>query len=320
MEKIEEKQLQLEGTQNEADTNFINTPFKRDYSVAFAGFTKSGEDPQATSTYNRPLSDWAETQKDIGSKFHPLTQSFEPVITGTISVSEVGDSEKGMKELEIPAGLIAVFGRTGVGKSQLAARLAIQLQADYIRFGEPEVPSIHDPIVAIKLIDDFINSDKKFAVIDSFRPWFYMVTKKASIGKGGVNNALYMDLTALSSICTMAGKTLFALINPLTTGKDDVENVRSNLESSTMGLIDVTSYGQFSFVARTDQNRRTPIHVELDMAVESMIDLNKQVDKKIKRHSKQESRVESTLDLDLNDKEENQGGWFKILNELKKLK
>lgn len=236
------------------------------YTVAFAGFTERGQSEDAVSRFNGDLSEWMNDAKARGVIFDHFDHSYNPEVTALLDVSAIGDNANEQLSLEIPAGLIPIFGGTGSGKSKLTNYITKVLDGEFIRFGEPEIPSMHSPMDIIRIIREFLNGPNKIMAIDSFRPFFYMTTKKASIGKGGVNNALYMDFTALSSICTMAGKTLFVVINPLTTMKDDAENVRSNLESSTVGLINVTSYGRFSYVARTTQNERKLVQVEVNMS------------------------------------------------------
>lgn len=222
---------------------------------AFGGIFNGGEDQKATSEMTITVEEWISSNPSVVHQSVEGSYSFDPITTGTIDVTEMASGEE--KKLDIPAGVIPIFGVTGAGKTQLASYLTGILEADYLRFGEPEIPSIHSPSLLIRNIHEFLNHPtKKILIIDSFRPFFYMTTSKASIGKGGINNALYMDFTALSSIATWAGKTILIVINPLATSKDDIETTKGNLESSTMGLIHVTSYGKFSFVARTQENKR----------------------------------------------------------------
>lgn len=222
---------------------------------AFGGIFYGGEDPKATSEMTISVEEWISLHPEIIQSADSGVYTFEPSTTGSFKAkhSSSGDDV----ELHLPAGVLPIFGLTGSGKTQLASWLTGELQAEYIRFGEPEIPSIHNPSLLIENVHQFLNHPtKKILIIDSFRPFFYMTTQKASIGKGGINNALYMDFTALSSIATWAGKTILVVINPLATSKDDVETTKGNLESSTMGLIHVTSYGKFTFVARTADNKR----------------------------------------------------------------
>lgn len=222
---------------------------------AFGGIFNGGEDQKATSEMTISVEEWISSNPSVVHQSVEGSYSFDPITTGTIDATDMASGEE--RKLDIPAGVIPIFGVTGAGKTQLASYLTGVLLADYLRFGEPEIPSIHSPSLLIRNIHEFLNHPtKKILIIDSFRPFFYMTTSKASIGKGGINNALYMDFTALSSIATWAGKTILIVINPLATSKDDIETTRGNLESSTMGLIHVTAYGKFSFVARTQENKR----------------------------------------------------------------
>lgn len=231
---------------------------------AFGGIYYGGEDVKATSEMTISVEDWISTNPNVVQTGREGAYTFEPISTGSISAVRSKDDEQ--CELHFPAGVIPIYGVTGSGKTELAAWLTGQLKAEYMRFGEPEIPSIHNPSLLIANVHKFMNHPtKKILIIDSFRPFFYMTTEKASIGKGGINNALYMDFTALSSIATLAGKTIFIVINPLAVSKDDVETTRGNIESSTMGLIHVTSYGKFSYVARTIESQREAISYSVDM-------------------------------------------------------
>lgn len=231
---------------------------------AFGGIYYGGEDVKATSEMTISVEDWIAANPNVVQTGREGAYTFEPISTGSIKATTVKSDEE--CELHFPAGVIPIYGITGSGKTELAAWLTGQLKADYMRFGEPEIPSIHNPSLLIANVHKFMNHPtKKILIIDSFRPFFYMTTEKASIGKGGINNALYMDFTALSSIATLAGKTIFIVINPLAVSKDDVETTRGNIESSTMGLIHVTSYGKFTYVARTIESQREAVSYSVDM-------------------------------------------------------
>lgn len=225
---------------------------------AFAGYFKDGYNRHATSIMLQDDDARIQERPDLGVK-SSSGYSFEPLVTAQLKFKTHETSQE-PSVLDLPSGVIPIFGVTGSGKSTMATYLTTLLKARYVRFGEPEIPSIHDPKQVLSVIHDFLNNDEfKFLVIDSFRPFMFLDTEKASMGKGGVNNALYMDFTALSSLATWAGKTILIVINPLAFNKDDVETVRSNLESSTVGMIHTLSYGSFTFVSRTSSNNRKPV-------------------------------------------------------------
>lgn len=270
---------------------------------AFAGFVNGGQNGNATSTMTIGIEEWVKDNSDVTKNQSGNGYWFEPKITSKMNF--VNKTSGKIETIHFPAGVIPIFGGTGSGKTTLMNFINEELNGTYLRFGEPEIPSVHDPLEAMRVIHEFLNDpDSTVLAIDSFRPFFYMVTEKASIGKGGVNNALYMDFTALSSIATWAGKTIFIVINPLASGKDDVENVRTNLESSTIGLIHTQSYGMFSYVARTTENNRKPVTYQTDYKVEKL------------SHSDDESQM--SLDMNLDDKLSYQkSAWHKIMSGLK---
>lgn len=266
---------------------------------AFAGYTKAGYHKDFTSIMQCSPEDRIAEKPELGI-LDSNGYGFEPVITESILFHNVA---KRVDELiHIPAGVVPIFGTTGSGKSTLAYFLAKKLNAEFIRFGEPEIPSIHDPKDVMAGCHVFLNDENsKFLVIDSFRPFMFLDTEKASMGKGGVNNALYMDFTALSSLASWAGKTIFIVINPLAFSKDDIETVRSNLESSTIGLLHTTEYGHFNFVSRTKSNNRIPTLYSTDYDLKSTeIEENKE--------------VEVTNDLVIGKLDYKSGVWNRVLN------
>lgn len=269
---------------------------------AFAGYTKAGYHKDFTSLMQCSIEDRIAEKPELGV-LDGNGYGFEPIVTQSLTFHNV--ARRTDELIHFPAGVIPIFGTTGSGKSTLAYFLAKTLKAEFIRFGEPEIPSIHSPRDVMAGCHDFLNNeDSKFLVIDSFRPFMFLDTEKASMGKGGVNNALYMDFTALSSLASWAGKTIFIVINPLAFNKDDIETVRSNLESSTIGLLHTTEYGQFNFVSRTKSNNRIPILYSTDY------------DSKSVEHNKEEEDVDVTNDLVIGKLDYKSGVWNKVLNKL----
>lgn len=266
---------------------------------AFAGYTKAGYHKDFTSLMQCSIEDRIAERPELGI-LDGNGYGFEPVITESLEFHNV--AKRVNEPIHFPAGVIPIFGTTGSGKSTLAYFLAKKLKAEFIRFGEPEIPSIHNPRDVMAGCHDFLNNDgSDFLVIDSFRPFMFLDTEKASMGKGGVNNALYMDFTALSSLASWAGKTIFIVINPLAFNKDDIETVRSNLESSTIGLLHTTEYGQFNFVSRTKSNNRVPTLYSTDYDPRST-------------ETKEHEEVEVTNDLIIGKLDYKSGVWNRVLN------
>lgn len=246
---------------------------------AFGGYYSGGRNPHITSTRLITQEEAVEKHKDWFSKIlgfvsprmkgkKPVAFYYEPKINAILSFEELASGKNA--NIEIPSGVIPIFGKTGTGKSVMGGFLAELLNAIYVRFGEPEIPSIHKIEDMMEILHLFFNSDANVIVIDSFRPFFYLNSDKASTGKGGINNALYMDLTALSSLAMWAGKTVFIVINPMSFSNEDFETVRINVESSTIGLITTQSYGSFEFRARTGNNNRTPVIYKTDYSMQSV--------------------------------------------------
>lgn len=282
-----------------------------DYYVSFAGFDKYGSKATNSSAYMQSLDSWQEkAMKDPDLTWLDHDNSFAAKITLVIDKIKRRDDASD-SSIDIPAGVIGIFGATGSGKSKLTNELVKRFNIKYIRFGEPEIPSMHNPERLMEIIDRFLNSDDlgQVLAIDSFRPFFFIKTDNASTGKGGVNNALYMDFTALSSICSMAGKTLLVVINPLEISKDTVENVKSNIESSTAGLIHCTAFGQFTYVARTVENQRNPIAYEIAISDNSVGSKTKSVNSKTS---------EINLDGDIDQDTDSMTSWDKLIREMNK--
>lgn len=298
--------LELISSLNENNTSVLDSvglAFGGDKFIpAFAGYTKDGYHKDHTSEMRCSAEDRIKENPELGI-LDTKGFGFEPIITQSLEFMNV--AKRSNELINFPAGVIPIFGTTGSGKSTLAYFLASTLNAEFIRFGEPEIPSIHSPKDVMAGTHDFLNNDKsKFLVIDSFRPFMFLDTEKASMGKGGVNNALYMDFTALSSLASWAGKTIFIVINPLAFNKDDIETVRSNLESSTIGLLHTTEYGQFTFVSRTKSNNRIPILYSTNYDPQSADIVKK------------EDEVESGNDLIIEKLNYKSGVWNRVLNKL----
>lgn len=163
--------------------------------------------------------------------------------------------------IELPSGVTVIFGLTNTGKSELAKRLAKASGAEFIRFHEPELPAIVSTDELFSVIYNFLESERKMLIWDSFRYFVYNFggDSKRAAGKGGISSAMYSDLTALSLLASMLGKSIVIVINPMTDEEKDVKTIAHALEGSTAGIIQAKGYGKFNLTARTRNSLRNAV-------------------------------------------------------------
>jgi hypothetical protein len=159
-------------------------------------------------------------------------------------------------DFELPSGVTAIYGLTSSGKSELAKRISARVGGTFVRFHEPELPAITEYTELFKIIEGFLSSEDKILVIDSLRYMVYNTGEKRAAGKGGVTPGLYSDLTALSILASLVGKSIIVVINPMTDVDNDVKTIAHAIEGSVAGIIRSRSFGNFSVTARTLANRR----------------------------------------------------------------
>lgn len=177
-------------------------------------------------------------------------------------------------EIDLPYGLVVVFGRTSSGKSELLKYLITQLrkkeQVTFIRFKEPELPTMIDPYLLSARIREIAVGPIAIGAIDSFRHQvFSSENGKSAAGKGGINTGIYEDLTNLSVILARRKKTLIAIINP-STDDDSADIMAKGIEGAVAGMFIAKGYQRTTYVARTIDNNRDPVDLDY-MGVDRVI-------------------------------------------------
>lgn len=195
----------------------------------------------------------------VSNKFFwvPSTKSFDEKEYKLISSEEFSDKKP--CAMELPFGVILIYGEKGQGKSIIGHFIEYAYKnSEYMRFGEPEPPTITDPLEAIEEIHDFINDKNEYKdvdvlIVDSFRYFLNLASALGTTGTGGVNNFMYNDLTNLNAQAIQAQKTLIIVINPMASLSDAVA---AAFESSVTGFIRATSFGSFRYTARSRYSNR----------------------------------------------------------------
>lgn len=224
----------------------ITDDFVIKYNLAVSGFTNGdAKSFELEYDYNELLN-YAKTSDDV--VMYPDGLTFENKTHFTIS----GFGDNGDESIELPSGLIIVYGLTNSGKSELTKRIAVISKCRYVRFSEPELPSVSSHITLFDMMDEFIQSDEKLMGIDSFRKFIYSYIgdSQRAAGKGGISGALYSDLTDLSTLLSLAGKTVIAVINPMTDKEEDVRTIAHSIEGSVAGIIEAKGFGKFKITSR----------------------------------------------------------------------
>lgn len=173
--------------------------------------------------------------------------------------------------VELPAGLTIVMGKAGSGKTLLTLQRMTMLNeaVTYHRYAEPldagftraarENPNrvellFTEQELANRIATLLIGGPAgEVMVIDSLRYWVF--TPGGATGKGGVNMSLFTALTHLDILCTLLGKTLIVVLNPLTDDKAAYDQIVEVALGSCSGVIDVTSPTQISVNTRSNGRR-----------------------------------------------------------------
>lgn len=224
----------------------------------------------AISGYGEGTSDECEFKMDLdkkGSEYLMTTDQFKQLDDRTIEESSFSkinnlykDGEPGSTMI-IPTGVTAIYGMTGAGKSELAKMIGRRLNVSndsFIRFHEPELPSILSVDVLFRELSEFLKSDRKIFIWDSARFFVYNTNGRRAAGKGGISSAFYSDLTALSVLASYLGKTIIVVINPMVDDPKDVGTIANALEGSLSAVMQAKSYGKFKMTARTSYSQREP--------------------------------------------------------------
>lgn len=223
-----------------------------DYNIALSGFSKDEtHDFRLEFDQNELLKYSEESESMVLNDSLTYENNVQYVIPGFKQNDELVD-------LVLPTGLIAIYGNTNSGKTELAKRLAVRSGGEFIRFHEPELPSLTSHIKLFTRLEEFLESDKQILVWDSMRKYIYSTSDdvRRPAGKGGINPSLYNELTSLSILASLAGKTILVVVNPMTDKEDDVKTIAHAIEGSITGIIKSRKFGSFSLTARGVNHER----------------------------------------------------------------
>lgn len=283
-----DSQIVPEGNKNPIDLEF------EIYIGGYGSDQSKNGDSAKTKLVSGNIIQWAQEEQKLGRSNDGFGFGFEPTTTAVINLTDSSDNTK--FELELPAGLIALYGPSGVGKTHLLQHILGKIPDPmFVRFNEPELPITHfTPDIVIEEIENFLKSDRRIGGIDSFRFWVYNTLGRSAAGKGGINTGLYSDLTQLSNALAIKGKTLIVIINPMSPDEESKKAVLNALDGSVAGVIDAISYGKFNYKARTKQNNRLQKTYSVDFG-----EGNKILEKRIKQSPKGRKILVSDDDADL---------------------
>lgn len=226
-----------------------------------------GRDKRTSDLYNRSVDDPKYSNFD--------SFALEPeALDSNIKVKFLKeDSNDDVKEVVLPYGVVVVFGMTRSAKTELLKYILKQTSGTFIRFMEPEPPTMTSISELIVRMENFLNSDKQVFAVDSIRDIIYNSLNKSAAGKGGVNTGIYGDLTALNALAANRKKLIIAVVNP-TTDDDSAEIMARGIEGSVAGMFTSLRYGAVKFVARTKDNMRTERRYSYKPENEVKIDYN----------------------------------------------
>lgn len=247
-----------------------------------------GRDKKTSEIYNRSVDD------PKYSNFESFSLEPEPLDSNIKVKFLKEDSNSDVKEVILPYGVVVVFGMTRSAKTELLKYIMKQTNGTFIRFMEPEPPTMTSISELIVRIESFLNSDKQVFAVDSIRDIIYNSLNKSAAGKGGVNTGIYGDLTALNALAANRKKLIIAVVNP-TTDDDSAEIMARGIEGSVAGMFTSLRYGAVKFVARTRDNMRTERRYTYKPDDEIKIDYNARESLTLElNHNSQNGKPEAT--------------------------
>lgn len=175
-------------------------------------------------------------------------------IRSDIGVYQSNRVKVGETVFEIPSGVVCIAGESSAGKTTFARAIVEENRSfELVNFYEADHVSLSDTdLLRSKIIDVLPNQN---LIIDSAR--FFLFSEGSSTGAGGVNNAFFLQVSALSAILSRIGKTLILIVNPNNLGATNIESFKNALDASFAGVFWLESNHSIILTSRY-RNQRQP--------------------------------------------------------------
>lgn len=165
-------------------------------------------------------------------------------------------------ELMLTPGVSTIFAETGAGKTTMADLLCFNMLDAFdqdsskvmrIKFGESG-SDLETFLRFSELAESLPEQLPPVIIIDSIRlQTFDMGGASRSLS---ISNKLFRWLTELDVFAIGAGISVILVMNPLAGEEDKINQFRSDVESSVMSIIDLTSWNTGKFKHRGPENGR----------------------------------------------------------------
>lgn len=240
-------------------TDLLTTAVKRFEDVSLSlklirtyEFTQSKDGGAPKLSSEKPLVNHSWTSKSVwDGRARPIFNEYM-----------LGDRDS----IVLPLGVTALFGRSGQGKTFLAYERLFKTmdrkesgRVKYMKLFEPgpdhEIAKVSKNISIPRLEVEaaseiatalLMKGGPDLLILDSLRYLFYSSSGGAT-GRGGVNMGLFMDLTHLDTVAMALGKSILAVINPMTdddTAFSFYQEAAKGAVASLVTMNDVNSYSQ----------------------------------------------------------------------------
>lgn len=154
-------------------------------------------------------------------------------------------------EVPISSGVTIILGPSNSGKTPLMLDLVgNDPDGEIVRVNEPHVGYLVDTGNAVAQLVTVLASDLSLCGFDSVKN---LLSEGGALMSGGISRSSMTDLSNLSVVASLMGKTIFVPLNPGVNNDDIYDNLVENAKSNVSGVIWHTAGNSWKYLTRTGE-------------------------------------------------------------------